>query len=179
AAHLARLRRLVPLHDLDEQSFRHDVQSLVGIALTGDHADFAATVAVEEGTAEHALDKGPLGWLEPLRRRDDRVRPMPAQALLLQVLREQQHRASVGLKDARAMVRELLVEGGEARLGHVGGVEPERLAPEGAAEARAPVATRGVAGGAPENRHAVANVPAGPAVLAQRRRRPRPPPLMT
>jgi hypothetical protein len=104
AAHLARLRWLVFLHDLDEQSFRHDVQSLVSVALTGNHADFAATVAVEHGTAEDALHQGPFGRFEYLCRRDNRVRPMRVQAPLLQVLSEQQHRASVSLEDARPMV---------------------------------------------------------------------------
>src|SRR5207244_11925389 len=100
------------------------------------------------------------------------------QATLLQILGKQQHGASVSLEDARATLLELLMEDGETRLGNVGRVEPERLAQESAAEASTPVAARGVARGAPEHRHAVADVPAGPAVVAQCRRRARPPSII-
>ena len=58
-------------------------------------------------------------------------------------------------------------------LGEAAGVQPQRLPQKGAAQARPPAVGRPVARRAPDDGGLVADLPAGPAVVAQRRRRAR------
>ena len=58
-------------------------------------------------------------------------------------------------------------------FGEAAGVEPHRLAQKGVADPRPPAVGRPVLRGAPDDGRLVADFPAGPAIVSQRRRRPR------
>ena len=145
----------------------------MGETLAGDDADLAAAVAVEHRAAEHLFQEKPVVVLQDLSGGDDGVRPVRLQPTGLEEACEQHGSARVGLDDARPEAVQGRVELQHPLLGEIAGVQPHRLSQKRAAQAGSPVVAGPVARRAPDNRRLVADFPARPAVVAQRRRRPR------
>jgi hypothetical protein len=87
--------------DLDVQAFGHGMHALMGRAFAGNHADLAATIAVEDPAAEHLLDQGAVVLFKHLGRSDDGMRLIGVAAAPAEVAGEEDRGAGISKEHAR------------------------------------------------------------------------------